>query len=157
MDGHPPALRSVQSLPVLSVLQMEPATLCSPVSQHVEAEQPPTHSHLVIKSPWCCSICLLRQIQNKSAEKRKGPQRKTEWEERGGREEACRKKKGEQRGAASMREEPWFLILLLSLLFSSTAKQRNLIYIPAHVCLPTASGGSLISHNWRDGFFKTSL
>lgn len=35
--------------------------------------------------------------------------------------------------------------------------EPNLIYTPAHVCLPTASGGSLISHNWRDGFFKSSL
>ena len=39
----------------------------------------------------------------------------------------------------------------------SMKTEANLIYIFAHVCLSVASGGSLISCYWKDGFFKMSL
>lgn len=48
-----------------------------------------------------------------------------------------------------------FLLLIDS--FSMKTVQGNLIYISAHVCLSVASRGSLISCNWKDGFFKMSL
>lgn len=50
---------------------------------------------------------------------------------------------------------PWSLTLLGLFLH---LQENNLIYIPAHARpLTTASGGSLISRNWQDGFFKTCL
>lgn len=48
-----------------------------------------------------------------------------------------------------------FLLLIES--FSMKTEEANLIYISAHVRLSVASGGSLISCNWKDGFFKMSL
>lgn len=46
--------------------------------------------------------------------------------------------------------------LLIDCFYMKT-EEANLIYISAHVCLSVASGGSLISCNWKDGFFKMSL
>lgn len=105
---------------------------------------------------------LVRQIQNKSVEEGEGTERRSE-ETSGGRWEGggiLMQEERRMREECKKRRSEGLLILQLELLyFPSTAKteEAGLIYISAHVGLPAASGGYLISHNWRDGFFKTSL
>lgn len=91
----------------------------------------------VIKSRRCCSVEEATEI---------------DWVGRDFR----RSKKREQRGAPRGREHEGASVSNASTNPAKT-EQADLICIPAHTHLPAASGGSLISHNWRDGFFKTSL
>lgn len=77
-----------------------------------------------------------------------------------------KKKKQERvahgRGMQKDRGEPRFPRPSASVsLFSpidSEAEEGPVSFTSPHTFrLSTASGGSLISHNWRDGFFKTTL
>lgn len=141
----------------VAVLATQTRFSASLLAKHISAKPPPAAS---------CVLPVISQKKNPislQSGKRDRVVRHSRWE-RGGILMQKKKNPGvaHERGMQKDRGEPRFprpsaSVSLFSPLDSEAEEGPVSFTSPRTFRLPTASRGSLISRNWRDGFFKTTL